>query len=752
MSPQRSQGEWTIAMKQQAAVARLGQLGLQGLALPQLLTEGLAEVADTLGVRSVVLLQLDAHGSHFTARAAIFGGRLVSDAILKTVRVPAGNESMPGYTVEQGEAVVSSDVANDPRFTSMAGNYNLSPESAVIAPMGWGDHPWGVLAAYDDQTRPWTTDDVHFVQSMANTIGMAIARYRAEQALDDTRASLELSMSAGGLGAWTWDLVAGQIELNPSGLAVYGLTEEFGGDALELLELILPDDRAVLRSEVFEAIQTTGEFHLEFRIHRCDDASVRWLEIWGRVIDEAGDTDRLVGVIADITERRQADEIQESLLLAEQRARVDAEWSRERLTLLAEVSAMLSGSLDPLVVVEVLARSCVPRLAEVCMVSLLDEDAKLVHATTTAVDDSTSAAIAELRRRRYELGDVGGLWNEPDMARPGARTVKSSITDDDYQRAAGNADHLAAYRRLAPKAAIVMPLVARGRTVGLLTLIATRSFHVYDDDLAGLVEDLAARAALAIDNAQLFSSLNQVARTLQAALLPPALPVIAGLELGARYRVAEGDIAVGGDFYDVIECDENRWGIVVGDVCGRGPEAAAITGLMRHSVRAAVVRESLPSRVLAQTNDAVIDQIENSRFCTAAYLRIELGATAGAPARIVASSAGHPCPIIVRADGSTEAIPCSGMLLGVMPALTLIDVEMTLHPGDAVVLFTDGVTEARQAGEQFGEERLHAVLATLAGRNADAMAGGVDEAVTAYSPHVSDDVAVLVARISPVDG
>lgn len=751
MTPHRSEGEWTRAMRQQAAVARLGQLGLQGLDLPHLLNEGLAEVADTLGLRSVVLLQLDEHGSEFKARSAIFGGRLVSDAILKDVRLPAGTASMPGYTVLQGEVVVSSDIAHDPRFASRAADFNLSPQSAVIAPVGWGDHPWGVLAAYDDRTRSWTSDDAHFVQSMANTIGMAISRYRTEQVLGDTQASLELSMSAGGLGAWTWDLDAGRLELNHSGLQLYGLIGTYGGNALEILELVVPEDRAALRSDVFEAIQTTGEFHLEFRIQRSDDGVVRWLEIWGRSIDEAQASDRLVGVVADITERRQADAVKEALLLAEQQARVDAEHARERLAVLAEVSGLLSGSLDPQVVVDVLASSCVPRLAEVCVVSLLDDGGTLVDAKISAIDDDTLQAITELRRRRTAVGDVGGLWNEPEMAQPGTSTLLPAITDDDYQRVAVDADHLAAYRRFLPLSAIVLPLVARGRTLGVLTLIATRPGHRYDREMVVLVEDLATRSALAIDNARLFSSLNSAARSLQAALLPPTLPVISGLELGARYRVAEGELAVGGDFYDVIECDDRRWGVVVGDVCGRGPDAAAITGLMRHSVRAAVVRESLPSRVLELTNEAVLDQIEDSRFCTAAYLRIELGSEEGDPVRVLASSAGHPCPVILRADGSTEAIPCSGMLLGVVPAMKLVDIEITLSRGDAVVLYTDGVTEARQGSEQFGEERLHAVLATLGGRSASEIAGGLDDAVTSFSSWASDDVAVFVARVPLAD-
>ncbi|MEO6989802.1 MAG: SpoIIE family protein phosphatase [Aquihabitans sp.] len=752
MTPPFSEDEWTVAMRQQAAVARLGQLGLQGVTPSVLVTETLAEVADTLGVRSVVLLELDAVAGQFRPRGAIFGGRLVADDILKDVRIPAGLASMPGFAVRQGEATVSSDIPNDIRFSSHAHNFDMDPRAAVIAPVGSGDRPWGVLAAYDNNHRNWKPDDIHFVQSMANTLGMAISRNRTEQILEDTRASLDLSMGVGGLGTWTWHLADGRVDLNESGLEICGLPVDFDGDAGQFLAMIFEEDQFSLRSDAFEAVQTTGDFHMDYRIRRGDDSAVRCIEIWGRVLESVDKPERLVGVIGDVTERRQADEIKEALLLAEHKARVEAERARERLAVLAEVSGLLSGSLDPLVVTDLLARSFVPRMADVCIVSLVNDAGTLVDAKTAAVDDETMSAITELRRRRTALGDVGGLWNEPAMVRPGARTLLESVSDADLQRVAADAEHLDAYRQFAPRSAIVVPMVARHRTVGVLTLIATRPQHRYDQDLLGLVEDLANRAALALDNAQLFSSLNAVARSLQAALLPPALPVIDGLELGARYRVAEGDIAVGGDFYDIIECGERHWAVVVGDVCGRGPDAAAITGLMRHSVRAAVVRETLPSRVLAQTNDAVLGQIESSRFCTAAYLSIDLGASTGEPARILASSAGHPCPIIVRADGSTEAIACSGMLLGVVPALTLVDVEATLSPGDAVVLFTDGVTEARHDGEQFGEERLHAVLATLAGRSAADIAIGVEEAVIAYSPRASDDVAVLVARVPAFDG
>ena len=139
------------------------------------------------------------------------------------------------------------------------------------------------------------------------------------------------------------------------------------------------------------------------------------------------------------------------------------------------------------------------------------------------------------------------------------------------------------------------------------------------------------------------------------------------MELAARYRVAEGDIEIGGDFYDVFEVGAAAGRLVIGDVCGRGPEAAALTGLMRHSVRAAAVRDDRPSRVLGQTNDAILDQIDDTRFCTAAFVRLVPPPGQGEAAELTVSCGGHPRPIVLRADGSVERVDAPGTLLGVLP-------------------------------------------------------------------------------------
>ncbi|MEO6630021.1 MAG: GAF domain-containing SpoIIE family protein phosphatase, partial [Aquihabitans sp.] len=340
-------------------------------------------------------------------------------------------------------------------------------------------------------------------------------------------------------------------------------------------------------------------------------------------------------------------------------------------------------------------------------------------------------------------------WNERDAVRQTKALVWTGLDDAAYQRGVRDPEHLALLRALAPSRVMVVPLVARGRVLGLITLLDVGDSQERAPDDVALAEELASRAALALDNGLLYESRLRITRSLQAALLPPALPDAPGLLFAARYQVAEPAIEIGGDFYDVIELGDGAWGVVVGDVCGRGPDAAALTGVVRHSVRAAVVRARRPSRVLAQTNEAVLSQIDDSSFCTVAYLRVEVIEGVDNPIRVTAACAGHPRPVLVRADGQTEFLACGGLLLGVVPTLELVEAEVFLGPDDAVVLYTDGVTEARSGGDLFGDDRLLAALAGLAGSPASDMADGLLAAVHAYQCNEDDDVAIVVVQASP---
>lgn len=752
MSPERSNGEWSRAVGQQAAVARLGQLGLRGDDIDVLLAQALQALGRTVGVPTVVLFEHRDGADELRGRCLLFEGVLIDEELTSRLRVPAARASMPGFTILHGAPVLSTDLHADGRFTARAAEYGLTARSAVTAPVGWGQRPWGVLAAYSEVVRRWSDDEVDFVQSVANTIGLAIARAGVEAELRDSSARLDLSLGAGGLGAWTWDLRSDDVVLSDSARAIFELNGDHGafdGSADAFMDLVHPEDRLALRSDVYEALQTTGETHSTYRV-RWRSGEMRWIESWGRLVHEDGRPARLVGVISDITDRRLADERRDRLLAAEQQARVAAEQARERLALLAAASERFNTTLDPEVVLGALPELCVPTLADTCVVDLLDGD-DLVEEMARSVDDGVLDAMRALRARRPALGGTGAPWSSRQVARDGVSVFRADVTDDEYVAAATDDEHLALARRMGARSVLIVALVARRRVLGTLTLMINEGARRYDRDQLVLAEQLAARAALAIDNARLFESRNRVARSLQRSLLPPVLPTIDRLALAARYQVAEGDLAIGGDFYDVMELGHGAWGVVVGDVCGRGPDAAALTGLMRHSVRTAVVREHVPSRVLSQTNDAVLHQIDDARFCTAAYLRVEVPVEPEGAVRVRASSAGHPRPLVLRNDGSVELIECAGALLGVMEAPELVDTELELEPGDTVVLYTDGVTEARRGRELFGEDRLVATLARSSGSGADAVAAALEAAVAEFQDDANDDVAILVLQVRPGD-
>jgi PAS domain S-box-containing protein len=298
-----------------------------------------------------------------------------------------------------------------------------------------------------------------------------------------------------------------------------------------------------------------------------------------------------------------------------------------------------------------------------------------------------------------------------------------------------------------PDRLVVVPLRARGRDLGRLALRMGPSGRTYDDADRALALALGRRAGLAVDNARLYDDQARIAGTLQRSLLPPALPDIPGLEVAARYSPMGDGIEVGGDFYDLFAAGP-AWVAVIGDVCGKGVEAAALTSLARHSLRALAREDPPPSVVLARLNEAIVaERGLDPRFSTVAYVRLAPGA---GRVGVTAASAGHPLPLALRRGGAVEALGEPGTLLGPFPRARAHDASAELGPGDALVLYTDGATEARRDGAMFGEERLRALLGGLAGRSADEIAAAVEAAVVAHhGGPLADDLALLVVRVRP---
>jgi serine phosphatase RsbU (regulator of sigma subunit) len=293
---------------------------------------------------------------------------------------------------------------------------------------------------------------------------------------------------------------------------------------------------------------------------------------------------------------------------------------------------------------------------------------------------------------------------------------------------------------------LIVPLRARERTLGAVTLAATSSRRRYDEEDTDLALELARRAALIADNARLYDLQRNIAQTLQRSLLPGSLPEIPGMELAAKYRAAGEGNEVGGDFYDAFEVN-GSWFLAIGDVCGKGPQAAAVTGLARHTLRAVALHEPRPSRVLATLNEAILRALGDHRFCTVCCLRVH---PRGVGARVTVCSGGHPLPVVLRANGDLETAGRPSMLLGLLPDDDLADDALDLGPGDAVVLYTDGVVEQPREEIESGSSRLARVLREHAGSPAATIAEAVERSVTGHAGEsLRDDIAVLVLRISP---
>jgi GAF domain-containing protein len=427
-----------------------------------------------------------------------------------------------------------------------------------------------------------------------------------------------------------------------------------------------------------------------------------------------------------------------------------AEEAAEHQRFLATAAAELASSLDYDETLQRVADLAVPRLADLCAVIVVGSAApgsaeRIALAHVDGVESSLLHVLGDDIPTRANKAGIGAVLMT------GASEWYHEV-DDDLLRRAGTAESgMDLLRALGFGAGGVVPLVARGRAFGVVAFanMAGRAFTAQEIALA---EELAGGAAVSIENARLFTDRAAVAHTLQASLLPPRPPEVPEMDLAARFRAGEHDVAVGGDFYDVFRLSANDWGLAIGDVCGKGAEAAALTTLVRYTLRAAAVHNRGPADVLVEVNQAVLAEGPGERFCSAVFGRLELDRCG---AWVTMCSAGHPRPIVVRRAGWVDVRAQPGMLLGLFPeaVLGLEEDTVGLGPGDAIVFCTDGITEARSpAGEMFGDDRLLSVLlaGAVAGDTASALADRMLDAVHGFaSGNVTDDVAVLVVRVPP---
>jgi hypothetical protein len=253
-------------------------------------------------------------------------------------------------------------------------------------------------------------------------------------------------------------------------------------------------------------------------------------------------------------------------------------------------------------------------------------------------------------------------------------------------------------------------------------------------------------AAVITERARAEETVAYIAGALQEGLLPSSLPEIPGIDLAARFRPVGEDYRVGGDFYDVFESRPGRWIVVIGDVSGKGPQAAAVTGLARHTLRTAALHDDDPSHALRVLNRALQDRLSPREVCTVAYARLE-GTDSGFV--LTTSSGGHPLPLLRRSDGTVQEVGTHGLVLGANPELELEESTSMLQPGDCLLLYTDGLTEAYAPAHAPARPDIRSLLESHPSSSSNEIAEDLYRGMLNFSPsEPRDDVALVVLRIA----
>jgi serine phosphatase RsbU (regulator of sigma subunit) len=423
------------------------------------------------------------------------------------------------------------------------------------------------------------------------------------------------------------------------------------------------------------------------------------------------------------------------------RDRLDRETAASEL--LAEAGGLMEDALDQKQRASHLASLAVPTLGDVAMVDIVTPEGLIER---LAAQSAGSQVAAEFERLRQSVPiDPHGPHPVAEVIRTGQTKYLDELSDEEIDRITTRENERQILRKYRFKSCVVLPLGARGSVLGALTLWIMRPAKAFDETARRTAKRLADRAALALDNARLHEQQTHIASVLQRSLLPRSLPEISGFDSSSRFLAAGEAYEVGGDFYDVFRSGSGSWSAVIGDVCGKGPEAASLTALARYTVRTASSPGSSPSQVLRTLHDSIRSEHADFRFCTAALARIETPLNGDGEVHLTVALGGHPLPIVLRRDGRVETIGEPGTLLGVLPSPTLADVDTSLEVGDSLILYTDGVLDVENRDKRGDPDWFKDQIAVTAGKNADEIAERLARAaIERHGDELRDDIAILV--------
>jgi PAS domain S-box-containing protein len=597
----------------------------------------------------------------------------------------------------------------------------LDRNARALVPLLSAGTPIGHLGLTTTTGR-YDEDDLDFFTIVAGRVALVLANARLVTDLRSTRARLDGILNS----------LAEAVTVNDDrGRTIYA-----NAAATRLLGKDSPDEVTAARP---------GELAARFVITKENGEPVSTDDLPGRklVKGEPAPEELLTRTIDKITGRSYWLLTKATLLEDEGRMHAvniiedvtDAKESEQRQRFLARAGQLLASSLDYEETLKSVARLAVPWLADWCAVDLPDSGGGIEQVALAHVDPA-KVAMAEELRRRYPP-DPAATTGVPGVLRGGPAELLSEIPDELLEQAIEDPEQLEAIRNIGMRSVMIVPMRTGDDTLGALTLVTADSGRGLGDDDFVFAKDLALRAATAVQNARLYAELARVAHTLQASLLPEELPQLANFYSAASYQAGEQGADVGGDFYDIVPAGQSGHLVFLGDVTGKGIQAAALTSLVRHSVRTAARFDPRPAAILELVNEILVEQPTLAPVTLVTLLIRD--------ADVTVAAAGHPPPLLKR-GGTVEEIGPTGILLGVASGQTFTEQTTSLRPRDTVLLYTDGVTDTPGPSDRFGAQRLAQVF-SRAPDQPEAIIEAIEQGLRDFQAGTAiDDRAMLVLR------
>jgi len=516
---------------------------------------------------------------------------------------------------------------------------------------------------------------------------------------------------------------------NRAAEALYGYSEE---EAMgRHISFLIPDDHRNEEQQILECVRA-GERLETYETERIRkdgariDVSLTISPIEHPVLGIVG-----ASVVArDITAERRRRRAQEFLLAA---------------------TGALDTSLDLMETARTIVEAAVPELAELCVIDFVRADGRIGDSVVAGADPEAAARLEEIRRRSpldpagahpvAQVLHAGRPMAWPDLTAP--ETVEQVAQNDDHRRLMADAGY---------KSAAVVPLAARGRTLGSISFLHAHSNLRYDSDDLELLSELGDRAALALDNARLYRERDRIADNLQRGLRPPRPAEVPGLDISVVFEAAGEGIEVGGDLYDVLPTEDGCW-ILIGDVAGKGSSAAGVSVALRHSVRGLTREIDEPGEVLGRVNELLREGTSLNDFATALLIRMRRKGE-GWDASLAA--AGHPAAIHIKRERPVQL--GGGSMLGALAEAEVACHDLTVEPGDTLVLYTDGWLEAGPVDAHCEPGTLAEMAHGLADRELTELTERLRrDAVSRGGGALRDDLVILALRstampLDPDDG